>query len=291
MQAGTLYVVATPIGHPGDFTARAREVLTTVDLVAAEDTRTTARLFAEAGLPARQLTAVHDHNEAERVPGIIQRLLEGQSVALVSDAGTPLVSDPGYRLIAAAHDASIRVSPVPGPCAAIAALSAAGLATDRFHFEGFLPARPGPRQARLAELAAIPSTLIFHEAPHRILETLEDLVAGFGASRQATLARELTKTFETVRRASLAELVAWVRADSHQQRGEIVLLVAGAPAREVADARTLTPEAMLAVLVKALPLKQAAAITGELFGLKKNALYDLAMTLKVGPDPVRGDSP
>lgn len=284
MPAGTLYVVATPIGHLDDFSPRARAVLASVDQVAAEDTRHSGRLLQQFGLEL-PLIAVHDHNEAERVPGLIRRLADGASMALVSDAGTPLISDPGYRLIAAAHDAGIRVVPVPGPCAAIAALSAAGLASDRFHFEGFLAAKAGPRQARLRALAELPHTLIFYEAPHRIAETLADMVEVWGEARLATLARELTKTFETVRRAPLAELAAWVASDSDQQRGEIVLVVAGAPEREAGDARALTAEGILRVLARELPVKQAAALTAEMLGVKKNALYDLAQRLR---DEARG---
>lgn len=280
MSVGTLYVVATPIGHLDDFSPRARAVLAAVDQVAAEDTRHSGRLLQEFGLNV-PLLAVHDHNEAERVPGLIRRLEAGETLALISDAGTPLISDPGYRLIAAAHEAGVKVVPVPGPCAAIAALSAAGLASDRFHFEGFLPARSGPRKSRLQALAELPHTLIFYEAPHRIVETLAEMVEVWGETRLATLARELTKTFETVRRAPLGELSAWVAGDSDQQRGEIVLVVAGAPEREVQDARALTAEGILQVLVRELPVKQAAALTAELLGLKKNALYDLAQQLKM----------
>jgi len=279
MPAGTLYVVATPIGHLDDFSPRARAVLSSVAQVAAEDTRHSGRLFQQFGLDV-PMVAVHDHNEAERVPGLIRRLHDGESVALVSDAGTPLISDPGYRLIAAAHDAGVRVVPVPGPCAAIAALSAAGLASDRFHFEGFLSAKAGPRQARLRALAELPHTLIFYEAPHRVAETLADMAAVWGGARLATLARELTKTFETVRRASLAELAAWVASDPDQQRGEIVLVVAGAPEREAQDARALTAEDILRVLVRELPVKQAAALAAEMLGVKKNVLYDLAQNLR-----------
>lgn len=279
MSTGTLYVVATPIGHLDDFSPRARAVLGSVDQVAAEDTRHSGRLLQQFGLEV-PLLAVHDHNEAERVPGLIRRLQAGETLALVSDAGTPLISDPGYRLIAAAHEAGVKVVPVPGPCAAIAALSAAGLASDRFHFEGFLPARQGPRQARLQALAELPHTMIFYEAPHRIVETLADMVEIWGDSRLATLARELTKTFETVRRAPLGELSAWVASDGDQQRGEIVLVVAGAPERALADSRALTAEAILRVLVRELPVKQASAMAAELLGLKKNALYELAQRLK-----------
>lgn len=285
IKPGCLYVVATPIGDVGDISTRARAVLAAVDQVAAEDTRTSARLFDQLDLRT-PLTAVHDHNESQRVPGLIARLQAGESLALISDAGTPLISDPGYRLIAAAHDAGIPVSPVPGPCAAIAALSAAGLASDRFYFEGFLPSRQGPRVARLRELSEASSTLIFYEAPHRIVETLEDLAATFGEERVATLARELTKTFETIRRAALGELLAWVTSDSNQQRGEIVLVVSGAPAREAETMHSLSAQAILRVLVRELPVKQAAGLAAELMGLKRNALYDLALELKQA-----GDSP
>lgn len=280
MPAGTLYVVATPIGQVDDLSPRARAVLGGVSRIAAEDTRHSGRLLQQVGLDV-PLIAVHDHNEGERVPGLIARLLAGESLALISDAGTPLISDPGYRLISAAHDAGVRVSPVPGPCAAIAALSAAGLASDRFHFEGFLPSRQGPRKSRLQALAESPHTLIFYEAPHRIVETLADMREVLGGGRVATLARELTKTFETVRRAALGELADWVVSDSDQQRGEIVLVVSGAPAREVGDdVQGLSAERVLSVLVRELPVKQAAALAAELLGLKKNALYDLAQRLK-----------
>ncbi len=280
IKPGCLYVVATPIGEVDDLSPRAQKVLAGVDQVAAEDTRTSARLFEQLGLRT-QLTAMHDHNEAHRVPGLIARLQAGETLALVSDAGTPLISDPGYRLIAAAHDAGVTVVPVPGPCAAITALSAAGLASDRFHFEGFLPSRQGPRVARLKQLAEATPTLILYEAPHRIVETLEDLVATFGAERLATLARELTKTFETIRRAPLSELLAWVVADSNQQRGEIVLVIAGAPEREATETRALSAESILRVLVRELPVKQAAGLAAEMMGLKRNALYDMALALKL----------
>lgn len=283
IKPGCLYVVATPIGDVGDMSVRGRAVLAAVDQVAAEDTRTSAKLFDQLDLRT-PLTAVHDHNEAHRVPGLIAKLQAGESLALISDAGTPLISDPGYRLIAAAHDAGIRVAPVPGPCAAIAALSVAGLASDRFHFEGFLPSRQGPRVARLSLLAEAAPTLILYEAPHRIVETLEDLVATFGAGRLATLAREITKTFETIKRATLAELLAWVMADSNQQRGEIVLVVAGAPERDAEDTRPLSAEAILRVLVRELPVKQAAGLAAELMGLKRNGLYDMALKLKQESD-------
>lgn len=279
VSAGQLYVVATPIGNADDFSPRARAVLASVAQVAAEDTRTSARLLQQFGLSV-PLVAVHDHNEAERVPGLIARLLAGDSIALISDAGTPLISDPGYRLIAAAHEAGVQVVPVPGACAAIAALSAAGIASDRFHFEGFLAARSGPRKARLQELVEVPHTLIFYEAPHRIVETLEEMTEIFGGDRLATLARELTKTFETIKRAPLAELAAFVIGDTNQQRGEIVLVIAGAPERVATANYALSAERILEVLVRELPVKQAASLAAELLGLKKNSLYDLALQLK-----------
>lgn len=284
--AGLIHVVATPIGNTDDFTRRALAVLQAVDVVAAEDTRTTGQLLHGLGLKAA-LVALHDHNEADLVPALIARVLAGEHLALVSDAGTPLISDPGYRLVSAAHEAGIRVVPVPGACAAIAALSVAGLASDRFLFEGFLPSRSGARRARLAALADWPHTLIFYEAPHRIVETLADLAELFGESRQATLARELTKTYETVRRDGLLALSRWVAADSNQQRGEIVLVVAGAPARAVETQHAMSAEALLRVLVKSLPVKQASQLAAEALGLKKNALYDLAQSLR---DAGAGDS-
>ena len=207
LEAGVLYVVATAIGDNDDLSPRAKATLQAVSMIAAEDTRDAGRLLRELGITT-PTTAVHDHNEAERVPMLIERMLAGESLALISDAGTPLISDPGYRVVAAAHEAGIRVSPVPGACAAIAALSAAGLASDRFHFEGFLSAKAGPRESRLQALAQTPHSLIFYEAPHRIVDTLAAMTSVFGEQRLATLARELTKTFETIKRAPLAELLA-----------------------------------------------------------------------------------
>lgn len=276
---GVLYVVATAIGDDEDLSARAKATLQSVSLIAAEDTRDAGRLLRELGISTPTM-AVHEHNEADRVPVLIERLQAGESLALISDAGTPLISDPGYRLVAAAHEAGIRVSPVPGACAAIAALSAAGLASDRFHFEGFLSAKAGPREARLNALAQTPHSLIFYEAPHRIVDTLKAMGQVFGAARLATLARELTKTFETVKRAPLTELLAWVEADSNQQRGEMVIVVAGAPALAVADEHRISAEALLTILVRELPVKQAASIAAEALGLRKNALYGLAQQLR-----------
>ena len=279
--AGVLYVVATAIGDEADLSPRARAALQAVALIAAEDTRDAGRLLRDLGVTTPTI-AVHEHNEAERVPMVMARLLAGESVALISDAGTPLISDPGYRVVAAAHEAGIRVSPVPGACAAIAALSAAGLASDRFHFEGFLSAKTGPRESRLQALSQTPHSLIFYEAPHRIVDTLTAMNEIFGDARLATLARELTKTFETIKRAPLAELLAWVLADSNQQRGEMVIVVAGAPAVTVNDQHSVSAEALLSVLVRELPVKQAASLAAEVLGLRKNALYELAQQIRDG---------
>ncbi|MGH8353523.1 MAG: 16S rRNA (cytidine(1402)-2'-O)-methyltransferase, partial [Pseudomonas sp.] len=228
---GTLYVVATPIGNLDDISARALKVLTEVALIAAEDTRHSLRLLQHFGI-ATPLAACHEHNERDQGGRFLARLLAGEDVALISDAGTPLISDPGFHLVRQARAAGIAVVPVPGACALIAALSAAGLPSDRFIFEGFLPAKATARRARLEQVKEEPRTLIFYEAPHRILECLEDLERVFGGARPALLARELTKTFETLKGLPLAELRAWVAADSNQQRGECVLLVAGWQAPE-----------------------------------------------------------
>ncbi len=276
MESG-LYIVATPIGNLGDITRRAVEVLEQADLIAAEDTRHSRRLLQHLGIEGR-LVAYHEHSDEGARERLLQTLADGGSVALVSDAGTPLISDPGYPLIRGAQERGVAVIPVPGACAAIAALSAAGLATDRFLFEGFLPAKAGARQRRLAELAAQPATLVVYEAPHRVLETLEDMVAAFGAQREAVLARELTKAFETIRRAPLQELQQWVGEDSNQQRGEIVLLVAGARPRDSAlDEGTAQ---LLRRLAEELPAKRAAAVVADWSGLRKKDLYEFLVADK-----------
>jgi 16S rRNA (cytidine1402-2'-O)-methyltransferase len=275
-----LYIVATPIGNLGDISRRALDVLGSADLVAAEDTRHTQRLLQHFGIQARVM-AYHDHSDERAVRRIAEVLERDGRVALVSDAGTPLISDPGYRLVRDLQDAGHRVIPVPGACAAIAALSVCGLPTDRFHFEGFLPARAGPRGRRLEALAALESTLVFYEAPHRVAETLADMVAVLGATREATLAREVTKAFETVHRATLASLVHLVTADDNQRRGEIVLVVAGSePAEATLDARTLS---LLCRLGEELPARTAAAIVAEHSGLRKNVLYQ-ALLAQRGTD-------
>jgi 16S rRNA (cytidine1402-2'-O)-methyltransferase len=279
-QAGSLYVVATPIGNLDDFSPRAQRTLREVDLIAAEDTRHSNKLLQHYGIDT-PVTAFHEHNEREKAPELVGLIGKGKSLALISDAGTPLVSDPGYRLVRAAHAAGLRVVPVPGACAAVAALSASGLPSDRFAFEGFPPVRSAARRAWLEALVREPRTLIFYESPHRVAESLADMVAVFGEQREAVYARELTKQFEIVRHATLGELAPWVAGDKHQQLGEIVVLVHGAvPAEGEAGEEA---GRILRILIKELPVSQAAALAAEITGQKKNALYDLALQLKGGP--------
>jgi len=274
-----LYVVATPIGNLDDISARAVEVLGRADLIAAEDTRHSQRLLQHYAID-RPLIAYHDHSDERRLARIDHCLATGGVVALISDAGTPLVSDPGYRLVRHALQRGFPVRPVPGACAAIAALSVSGLATDRFLFEGFLPARETARDKRLAALAAETATLIFYEAPHRIEATLRALAEAFGGAREAVLAREITKVYETVQRGTLSELVRFVAADANQQRGEIVLLVSGAAdgEREI-DAGAL---ALLERLAEELPAARAAAVVADHTGLRKKLLYDHLLAAKQG---------
>lgn len=273
---GTLYVVATPIGNLDDMSARALKVLREVSLIAAEDTRHSMRLLQHFGI-ATPLAACHEHNERDQGGRFLARLQIGQDVALISDAGTPLISDPGFHLVRQARAAGVRVVPVPGPCALIAALSAAGLPSDRFVFEGFLPAKAAARQARLQQLKEEPRTLIFYEAPHRILECLEDLERIMGGERLAVLARELTKAFETLKGLPLAELRAWVAADANQQRGECVLLLAGWQAPEGKGEITTEALRVLDLLLGEMPLKRAAALAAEITGIRKNLLYQAAL--------------
>ncbi|MRH00921.1 16S rRNA (cytidine(1402)-2'-O)-methyltransferase [Xanthomonas sontii] len=269
-QPGTLHVVATPIGNLADLTPRAQETLRTVAAICAEDTRRSGQLLAHFGIE-RPLLALHEHNEEALSQRIVARLLEGQSLALVSDAGTPLVSDPGYRLVRAARAAGVRVSPVPGACAAIAALSVAGLPSDRFAFEGFLPAKASARRERLARLAGEPRTLVFYEASHRIAESLADCRAAFGDARPAVMARELTKLFETVLDGTLADLHARVEADDNQRKGEFVLMVQGAG--DDADAQLAEGRRVYAKLSEHLPPSTAAKLAAELTGASRKALY------------------
>lgn len=272
-----LYVVATPIGNMADMTARAVEVLRSVDVIAAEDTRHSGRLLQHFAI-ATPMLSYHEHNEREASAGILKLLAEGKSVALIADAGTPLISDPGYALVRAAHRAGFRVVPVPGASALIAALSVAGLPTDRFVFEGFLPAKAAARQQRLAELATETRTLVFYESSHRIGASLGDLVTQFGADREITMAREISKVFETIRATTVGELKQFVDAHSQQQKGEFVLVVAGASV----TAETAAAERTLALLVAELPLKQAVALTSRLTGASKNWLYEKALKLREG---------
>ena len=274
---GILYVVATPIGNLGDMVPRAVETLQTVALIAAEDTRHSSRLLSHFDIKTPCI-AYHDHSDDTRVDQLVARLQGGESIALISDAGTPLVSDPGYRLVRSARQTGIQIVPIPGACAMIAALSAAGLPSDRFAFEGFLPAKQVARCAQLQSLAADLRTLIFYEAPHRILETLQDMAQVFGAEREVVMARELTKTFESFHRCPLGEAHDWLLADANRQRGEFVLLVEAAPpAEDDADAREA--ERVLQLLLADLPLKQAVKLAVDITGGKKNALYQLALQL------------
>jgi 16S rRNA (cytidine1402-2'-O)-methyltransferase len=269
-QPGTLHIVATPIGNLADLTPRAQEVLRTVAAICAEDTRRSGQLLSHFGI-ATPLLALHEHNEDALAQRIVARLAGGESLALVSDAGTPLVSDPGYRLVRAARAAGVRVSPVPGACAAIAALSVAGLPSDRFSFEGFLPAKAAARRERLTRLAGEARTLVFYEASHRIAESLADCRAAFGDARPAVLARELTKLFETVLDGTLADLHARVEADDNQRKGEFVLIVQGAG--DDADAQLAEGRRVYAKLSEHLPPSTAAKLAAELTGASRKALY------------------
>lgn len=269
-QAGTLYVVATPIGNLGDLTARGREVLAAVNAICAEDTRHTRQLLGAVGID-RPLLALHEHNEAEIAWKLVERLRGGDSLALVSDAGTPLVSDPGYRLVREVRAAGLRVSPVPGACAAVAALSVAGIPSDRFCFEGFLPAKASARRERLAELARETRTLVFYESSHRIEEALADLAAAFGEEREAVLARELTKLFETVLGDTLGGIAAQVAADANQRKGEFVIVVRGS--EDDAQARLLEGQRLYAKLVEHLKPSLAAKLAADISGAPRKSLY------------------
>lgn len=268
--AGTLYVVATPIGNLGDLTVRGRDVLSQVDAICAEDTRHTRQLLSAFGLE-RPLISLHDHNEADVSWRLVERLRGGESLALVSDAGTPLVSDPGYRLVREVRAAGLNVSPVPGACAAIAALSVAGIPSDRFCFEGFLPAKGSGRRERLQALARETRTLVFYESAHRIEESLVDFVALFGAGREAILGRELTKLFETVIGDSLESILQRVRSDDNQRKGEFVLVVRGC--EDDAAAALIEGQRLYARLKEVLSPSQAAKLAAELSGAPRKALY------------------
>jgi 16S rRNA (cytidine1402-2'-O)-methyltransferase len=270
-QTGCLWVVATPIGHRDDISARAIETLRNVTVIAAEDTRHSKPLLLQHNI-STPLIALHEHNEREAVAAILRRLEQGESVALISDAGTPLISDPGFRLVRAAREAGIRCAPVPGACAAIAALSVAGLPSDRFVFEGFLPPKAAARRSRLQELAGDRRTLIFYESSHRVLESLTDMRDVLGPERMGVVARELTKLFETVLDNSLADLVERVAADPNQQRGEFVILIAGCG--EDVDDRLAEGRRVFALLREELPAAKAAKLAAAISGAPRKALYE-----------------
>jgi 16S rRNA (cytidine1402-2'-O)-methyltransferase len=271
-----LYVVGTPIGNLGDITLRALETLRGADLVACEDTRHARQLLDHHGIKAQTL-ALHQHNENEAAEKLVAQLGAGKRVALITDAGTPGVSDPGARAVAAVRAAGFRVIPIPGPNAAVTALSAAGLSDPRFLFVGFLPAKVGARRTAIAELAAVAATLVFYEAPHRVRETVADLVELLDGARTIVFARELTKLFEQIAAMPLPDAPAWLAADANRERGEFVLLVSAPPPREGMDAES---ERVLAVLLAELPVKQAAKLAAEITGQPKNALYARALEMK-----------
>jgi len=275
---GSLYIVATPIGNMGDMTERAQNTLKDVDVIAVEDTRRSGQLLRNFEI-STPMIAVHEHNERQVCDSLLERISKGESIALISDAGTPLLSDPGYFLVNQARARDISVVPIPGVSAVITALSVAGLPTDRFVFEGFLPAKSAARQQRLDKLKDDTRTVIFYEAPHRIVDMLKDCQLVYGGQRKVVLARELTKTFETVHGDELDDLIPWVEADENQRKGEFVVLVQGAETREDKgiDAES---ERILLILLKDLPVKQAAALAANITDLKKNALYQFALELK-----------
>ena len=272
-----LYVVATPLGNLGDITLRALDVLRSVDAVAAEDTRLTRQLLSHYDIHAH-LISLHEHNEERSAAGIIRMLTEGRAVAYVTDAGTPAISDPGALLVSQVREAGLRVVPIPGPSAVTAALSAAGIGAAQFLFYGFLPSKAGARREALAGLAALPYALVFYEAPHRVLETFEDMVQVLGGERGLVIAREITKLFETFHRCALGEASAWLSADANRLKGEFVLIVEGAASPR--DHAVEEAERVLRILLGELPLKQAVQLAAEITGAKRNALYDRALELK-----------
>ncbi len=273
-----LYIVATPIGNLGDMSARAIEVLRQVDLIAAENTRHSKTLLQHFVINT-PCCSLHDYNERQRVDKLIELMKTGKSIALISDAGTPLISDPGFALVRAVRAAGFQVIPIPGACAAIAALSAAGLPSDRFIFEGFLPAKSSARQQRLENLREETRTLIFYEAPHRILDLIKDMLLVFGVEREAVIAKELTKTYETIYQGNLSELKNWLEADSNHQRGEFVVLLQGVELKE-SHPICIDPSEVLKILLEELSVKQAANLAAKITGEKKNTLYELALKFK-----------
>ncbi len=277
-QQGTLYVVATPIGNLADITLRAIETFKHVDAIAAEDTRHSAGLLSSLGI-SKKLVAVHEHNEQQSAQILLQRLQAGENIALISDAGTPGISDPGAVVVDVLRHHGVKVVPVPGACAVIAALSASGITENGFMFVGFLPASGAQRRKQLEVLKMQTTTLVFYEAPHRILECVEDLLQILGGRRRITIARELTKAFETFHRCPLSEAMHWLESDSNQQRGEFVLLVEAEPSKE-SNLINEESERVLRLLLAELPLKQAVKLAVEITGQKKNELYELALKLK-----------
>ncbi len=271
-----LFVVATPIGHLDDMTFRAIDILKSVAVVAAEDTRQSAHLLKHYNI-LTPLTACHDHNESSKIEQLVTKMLNGESIALISDAGTPLISDPGFKLVRAAQEHGIRVIPVPGACAAIAALSAVGLPSDRFSFEGFLPSKSTQRICQLEKLKAETQTLIFYEAPHRILASVKDMAQVFGENRPVGFAREITKTFETIKKMTLKELVVFIENDRNQEKGEIVVLVGGAT--EVKDLAQDKLDELLQRLLQDLSVKAASQLAADLTGIKKKVAYQRALEL------------
>lgn len=278
MSDAVFYVVATPIGNLGDLTPRAVDVLQSVALIAAEDTRHSGRLMAHFNIKTPMIS-VHDHNERQRLQTILDKLAAGDSIALISDAGTPLISDPGFIVVRGVREAGYKIVPVPGCCAVITAMCASGLPTDRFMFEGFLPAKRSGRQQKLAEIVSEPRTVIYYESTHRILDSLQDMIEVLGADRYVVLARELTKTFETIYGDRVEALLEWVKQDANQQKGEFVVLIQGV---ELEEEEGLSLEALkvLSILLEELPVKQAAALAAKITGEKKNALYQEALSRK-----------
>lgn len=275
-QTGILYIVATPIGNLQDITQRALETFTQVDLIAAEDTRHSGLLLNHYGIK-KPFFALHDHNEQQKADLLVEKLQQGTNIALISDAGTPLISDPGFHLVRKCRQAGLKVVPLPGACAAITALCASGIASDRFCFEGFLPAKPKARKDKLQNIAEEDRTLIFYESTHRILDTLEDIETVLGADRYIVLAREITKTWETISGDTVSNLRQWLTEDPNRIKGEMVLIIEGKPKTEEND--SINPQAVkaLTLIAKELPLKKAAAIVAELYGYKKNALYQFGI--------------
>ncbi|HHF6562314.1 16S rRNA (cytidine(1402)-2'-O)-methyltransferase [Haemophilus influenzae] len=273
---GILYIVATPIGNLQDITQRALETFAQVDLIAAEDTRHSGLLLSHYGIK-KPFFALHDHNEQEKAHILVEKLKQGSNIALISDAGTPLISDPGFHLVRQCREAGIRVVPLPGACAAITALCASGIASDRFCFEGFLPAKSKARKDKLENIAEEDRTLIFYESTHRILDTLEDMQSVLGEERYIVLAREMTKTWETITGNTIKNLREWLLEDPNRTKGEMVLIVEGKPKSDNND--EISPQAVkaLELIAEELPLKKAAAIVAELYGYKKNALYQFGL--------------